>query len=111
MQTLIRRVMAFAILLVSLTGLCSYAQPIEQRIYRLGETILLPGNEGPGRDYQWFKDAAQLTDTGRISGTRTAVLAIAAGVYDDAGLYFLLNTNIFLPKQNDGPYQRRDGSG
>ena len=96
MQTLIRSMTASAALLVLLTNLCSQAQQIEQRIYRLGETILLSGSTGPGSDYQWFKDATQLTNTGRISGTRTPVLAIAASVYDDAGLYFLLNTNILL---------------
>jgi hypothetical protein len=45
--------------------------------------------------YQWNRNGVDLTDGGRVSGAKSATLSIAAARVEDAGIYFVVASNLF----------------
>jgi len=56
----------------------------------LGDTIVLPGAEGPlGATYQWLKDGTTLPDDSRFTGSQTPTLTMTSADFGNTGAYIL----------------------
>src|SRR6266481_5925434 len=56
----------------------------------LGDTIVLPGVEGPlGATYQWLKDGTTLPDDSRFTGSQTPTLTMTSADFSNTGTYIL----------------------